>query len=47
MWVDYGVEIFIHPAMQASAEMGFPEFSKQDRDGQPRGVIQVVKAARS
>ena len=47
MWADHGVEFFIHPAMQASPEMGFPEFFRKDRDGQPRGVIQVVKAARS
>ena len=46
MWADHSVEFFIHPAMQASPEMGFPEFFRQDRDGQPRGVIQVVKAAR-
>lgn len=45
MWADYGVEFFIHPAMQATADMGFPEFFRQDRAGQPRGVIQVVKAA--
>jgi hypothetical protein len=47
MWADYGVEFFIHPAMQATAEKGFPEFFRQDREGQPRGVIRVVKAARS
>lgn len=47
MWADHGVEFFIHPAMQASREMGFPEFFRKDRDGQPRGVIRVVKAARS
>ncbi len=47
MWADHGVEFFIHPAMQASPEMGFPEFFRQDRDGQPRGVIQVVKTIRS
>ena len=46
MWADHGVEFFIHPAMQASPEMGFPEFFRQDRDGQPRGVIQVVKAGK-
>ena len=46
MWADHGVEFFIHPAMQASAEMGFPDFFRQDRDCQPRGVIQVVKVAR-
>ena len=46
MWADHGVEFFIHPAMQASPEMGFPEFFRQDREGQSRGVIQVVKAAR-
>jgi len=47
MWADHGVEFFIHPVMQASPEMGFPEFFRQDRDGQPRGVIQVVKTVRS
>jgi len=47
MWTDYGVEFFIHPAMQATPELGFPEFFRQDRDGQPRGVIQVVKAVRA
>ena len=46
MWADYGVEFYIHPAMQASPEMGFPKFFRQDRDGQPRGVIQVAEAAR-
>ena len=44
MWIDYGVEFFIHPAMQATPESGFPDFFRQDRDGRPRGVIQVVKA---
>ena len=44
MWSDYGVEFVIHPAMQATPELGFPEFFRQDRDGQPRGLIQVVKA---
>ena len=47
MWVDHGVEFFIHPAMQATAELGFPEFFRQDRDGQPRGIIRVVKAQKS
>ena len=47
MWADHGVEFFIHPAMQASPEFGFPEFFRQDRGGRPRGVIQVVKAVRS
>ena len=47
MWADHGLEFFIHPAMQASPEMWFPEFFRQDRDGQPRGVIRVVKAGRS
>jgi len=47
MWADHGVEFFIHPAMQATPELGFPEFFRQDRDGQPRGVIQVVKAVRA
>ncbi len=27
MWVEHGVEFFIHPAMQATPELGFPEFS--------------------
>jgi hypothetical protein len=43
MWADRGVEFFIHPAMQATPELGFPEFFRQDRDGQPRGVIQVIQ----
>ena len=46
MWAEHGVEFFIHPAMQASSEMSFPEFFRRDRDGQPRGVIQVVKVVR-
>ena len=38
----------LHTRMvQANPEMGFPEFFRQDRDGQPRGVIRVVKAGRS
>lgn len=44
MWADRGVEFFIHPAMQASPEMGFPEFFRQGREGRPRGIIRVVKA---
>jgi hypothetical protein len=47
MWAGYGVEFFIHPAMQAGVEMSFPEFFRQDRNGQIRGVIQVVKGTRS
>jgi hypothetical protein len=47
MWADHGVEFFIHPAMQAGAEISFPQFFRQDRDGQPRGVIQVVQATQS
>ena len=43
MWADHGVEFFIHPAMRATAERGFPEFFRQDRNGQSRGLIQVVK----
>jgi uncharacterized protein DUF6932 len=46
MWAELGVEFFIHPAMRATAEMDFPEFFRQDRDGEPRGVIRVMKAAR-
>ena len=26
MWADHGVEFFVHPAMQPSAEMAFPSF---------------------
>jgi hypothetical protein len=47
MWADYGVEFFIHPAMQASAEIGFPEFFRHGRDGKPRGIVQVVKRSQS
>ena len=47
MWVDHGLEFFIHPAMLAKADLAFPQFFRQDRDGQPRGVIRVVKAERA
>ena len=47
MWVDHGVEFFIHPAMQARAMVGFPEFFRQDSDRVPRGVIQVVRSESS
>jgi hypothetical protein len=47
MWSDYGVEFYIHTAMQATPELGFAEFFRQDRDGQPRGLIQVVKDEKS
>lgn len=47
MWVDHGVEFFVHPMMQATPELGFPEFFRRDRDGHPRGIIQVVKAQKS
>lgn len=43
MWMEHGVEFFIHPAMQATGGLGFPEFFRQARDGRPRGVIQVVR----
>jgi hypothetical protein len=46
MWADHGVEFFIHPAMQATAEIGFPQFFRRDRDGRPRGVIRVIEAKR-
>jgi hypothetical protein len=42
MWADHGVEFFIHPVMHARPSIGFPEFFRQDREGLPRGVIQVV-----
>jgi hypothetical protein len=44
MWADHGVEFFIHPAMQATAEEGFPEFFRDDRTGWARGVIRVVRS---
>jgi Family of unknown function (DUF6932) len=47
MWVDRGVEFFVDPVMQAGPELGFPEFFRRDRDGRPRGIIQVVKAQES
>jgi hypothetical protein len=47
MWADHGVEFFIHPAMQARPAVGFPEFFRQDRDGVPRGVIQVIRSESS
>jgi hypothetical protein len=43
MWVDHGVEFFIHPAMRASPDIGFPQFFRQDRDGSPRGIIRIVR----
>ena len=43
MWIDCGVEFFIHPAMRASPEMSFPVFFRQDRNGQPRGMVQIVR----
>ena len=33
MWIDPGVEFFIHPSMQASPNADFPSFFRQDRDG--------------
>jgi hypothetical protein len=44
MWADPGVEFFIHPAMLAKPAVGFPEFFRQDREGLPRGLIQVVRS---
>ena len=44
MWADHGVEFFIHQTMQAAPVIGFPEFFRQDRDGRPRGVIQVIRS---
>jgi hypothetical protein len=40
MWMDDGVEFLTHPAMQARAMVGVPDFVRQDRDGVPRGLIQ-------
>ena len=47
MWAEHGIEFFVHPAMQATPEMGFPEFFRQARDGSSRGVIQVVRTVKS
>jgi hypothetical protein len=47
MWADHGVEFFIHPALKATLDIGFPEFFRQDRDGQPRGIVQLMKARES
>jgi len=44
MRADHGVEFFIHPAMQATAEEGFPEFFRRDRTGRSRGVIRVIRS---
>jgi hypothetical protein len=44
MWADHGVEFFIHPAMQATEDEGFPEFFRQDRVGWPRGLIRVLRS---
>ena len=44
MWADHGVEFFVHPVMLASPGIGFPQFFRLDRDGRPRGVIQVIEA---
>ena len=41
MSADHGVEFFTHPAMRAKPAVGFPEFFRQDREGLPRGVIQI------
>ena len=43
MWIDFGVEFFIHPAMQASSDEKFPDFFRHDRNGRPRAVIRVVR----
>jgi len=44
MWADHGVEFFIHPTMQAKPAVGFPEFFRQDREGLPRVVIQIIRS---
>ena len=43
MWADKGIEFFIHPSMRASAEEAFPQFFRQDRDGNARGVVLIAK----
>lgn len=46
MWADHGVEFFIHPAMEATEDEGFPEFFRHDRAGRSRGVIRVVRSGK-
>lgn len=43
MWIDHGVEFFIHPTMAAGDSTGFPEFFRQDREGLPRGIVRIVR----
>ena len=43
MWADHCVEFFIHPSMDATPGVGFPQFFRRDRDGRPRGVVKIVK----
>jgi hypothetical protein len=43
MWADHGLEFFIHPAMAATPELGFPEFFRQDREGRARGLVRIVR----
>ncbi|MEZ5402633.1 MAG: hypothetical protein R2729_23360 [Bryobacteraceae bacterium] len=43
MWAEHGVEFFIHPAMQAEPDVGFPAFFRSDRDGLPRGIVRIVR----
>jgi hypothetical protein len=43
MWVDHGVEFFVHPVMLAAAGLDFPAFFRKDREGRPRGLIRVIK----
>lgn len=43
MWTDHGVEFFVHPAMQAAANVDFSAFFREDRNGLPRGIVRVVK----
>lgn len=46
MWADHRIEFFIHPAMKATAEQGFPDFFRHDRTGRARGVIRVVRSGK-
>jgi hypothetical protein len=45
MWADWGVEFFVHPVKEAGPSLGFPEFFRRDREGRPRGVVRVIRAA--
>lgn len=46
MWVDYGVEFFIHPTMRAARDTSFPDFFRRDREGRLKGMIRIEDEVR-